>query len=165
MRAESIRFQLDDASWCLEFSHAANSIMYAHAQTSRNSRESVGQLYTRDLTRATVSIDYATWMKPKLASWARVTFDPQKALAERITLFEQGFHCVGIWHTHPEPSPTPSGEDRTLARNYAISAKSQLDGIVFVIVGTRAHPNAYNVWVDDGRELLPARRIAIPPPR
>lgn len=160
--ADLLRFQLDDASWYLEFSTAANSVMYAHAQTGRHSRESVGQLYTRDLTRATVSIDHATWMRPKLASWARVKFDPKKALAERVALFEQGFHCVGIWHTHPEPYPAPSGEDRTLARDYAISAKSQLDGIVFVIVGTRAHPNAYNVWVDDGLELLTARRIVLP---
>ncbi len=157
--ANSLRFQLNDANWCLEFSTAASSVMYAHAQTGPHSRESVGQLYTRDLTRAIVSIDHATWMTPKLASWARVKFDPKKALAERVALFEQGFHCVGIWHTHPEPSPVPSSEDRTLARDYAISAKSQLHGIVFVIIGTRAHPNAYNVWVDDGFELLTARRI------
>ena len=48
-----------------------------------------------------------------------------------------------------------------LARDYANPAKSQLDGIVFVIVGTRLHPSAYNVWVDDGRELHVARRVAV----
>ena len=159
--ADVLRFQLDDASWCLDFSAAASRVMYAHAQVGRGSHESVGQLYTRDLTQATVCIDHATWMKPKLASWARVRFDPKKALVERVALFEQGLHCVGIWHTHPEPCPTPSGEDKTLARDYANSAKSQLDGIVFVIVGTLAHPSAYNVWVDDGRKLLVARRVAV----
>jgi proteasome lid subunit RPN8/RPN11 len=156
---EELRFQLEGANWCLEFSAAANSTMYTHAQTGCNSRESVGQLYTRDLTGETVEIELATWMKPKFASWGRVKFDTKKAFAERIALFEQGYHCIGIWHTHPEPYPSPSSEDRTLARDYAKSAQTQLDGIVFVIVGTLAPPDCYKVWVDDSKELLLARRI------
>lgn len=161
--SDPLQFQLDEADWCLQFSAAANNIMYSHAQTGRNSRESVGQLYSRDLTQAVIEVDLATWLKPAFASWGRVKFDPKKAFAERVALFEQGYHCIGIWHTHPEPSPTPSGEDRGLARNYAKSAQVHLDGIVFVIVGTRPSPDGYEVWVDDGHELLVARRVETSP--
>jgi proteasome lid subunit RPN8/RPN11 len=71
-------------------------------------------------------------------------------------MFDQGFHCVGLWHTHPEPHPSPSREDRVLARDYANSANSQLSGIVFVIVGNLPHPNCFSIWVDDGTNLLVA---------
>lgn len=157
---DALRFQLDAANWCLEFSPAATGVMLSRAQMSPKSRESVGQLYTRDLTQTTVCVELATWLAPKIASWGRVQFDPKKALAERRVMFDQGFHCVGVWHTHPEANPSPSGEDKTLARDYANSANAQLSGIVFVIVGTLSYPSGFNVWVDDGNDLLVAHPVA-----
>lgn len=158
--ADALRFQLDAATWCLEFAPSAMDEMLSHAQVMRNSRESVGQLYTRDLTQDVVCVEHATWLNPKIAHWSRVKFDPKKAYAEREKLFRKGLHCVGLWHTHPEPYPTPSGEDRLLARDYANSAMPQLSGIVFVIVGTLPEPNAFKVWVDDGTDLLLAHSVA-----
>lgn len=149
----SLLFELPDANWKLEFAADAIRIMLSHAQTGVKSRESVGQLYTRDLSTATVLVEHATRLPPKAASWARVQFDPKKAYEERQQLFAQGLHCVGLWHTHPEPHPKPSGEDEQLARNYATAASQQVRGIVFVIVGTKPHPNAFRVWIDDGLVL------------
>jgi hypothetical protein len=37
-------------------------------------------------------------------------------------------------------------------------------GIVFVTLGTLAHPDGHKVWVDDGSELLVASRIGISNP-
>jgi proteasome lid subunit RPN8/RPN11 len=151
--SDGMRFQLAGASWTLEFMAQAISVMCANAQTKATSCEAVGQLYTRDLTGSAVLVEHASILKPRRASRGRVQFDPKVAYAERIELFKRGLHCVGLWHTHPEFHPSPSGEDRRLARGYAIAAKPALTGIVFVIVGTQPMPNAIRVWVDTGEEL------------
>jgi len=152
--SERIRFQLEGASWTMEFAPEAVSVMCTNAQTKVTSSEAVGQLYARDLTGSSVIVEHATVLKPRRASHGRVQFDPKAAYAERTELFKRGLHCVGIWHTHPEPHPSPSKEDRGLARDYAVAARPTLSGIVFVIVGTLPPPNAFKVWVDNGQELL-----------
>jgi proteasome lid subunit RPN8/RPN11 len=154
-----MRFRLEGANWSLEFAPGATSVMRANAQTKLTSSEAVGQLYTRDLTGATVIVEHASLLVPRRASRGRVQFDPQKAYAERTALFKRGLHCIGIWHTHPERHPSPSGEDRALARDYAIAARPALAGIVFVIVGTLPPPNTFRVWVDNGNALRPAETI------
>ena len=127
-----------------------------HRQLAESATESVGQLYSRDLTQPVVCIDFATRLNPKMAWRGRVKFDRKKALAERETFFVDGWHCVGIWHTHPEPVPSPSLEDRMLARDYAMAARPQVDGIVFVIVGTKSFPDGVCAWIDDGQDLMAA---------
>jgi proteasome lid subunit RPN8/RPN11 len=148
-----LKFQLEGACWSLQFASEAAAVMCANAQATPSSVEAVGQLYTRDLTGSSVLIECATLLKPRRASRGRVQFDPKGAYTERAQFFKQGFHCLGIWHTHPEPHPSPSAEDRLLARDYAIAAKPALCGIVFVIVGTQPLPGALRVWVDDGENL------------
>lgn len=150
---EGMRFRLEGAHWVLEFAPEATALMCANAQTKLLSCEAVGQLYTRDLTSSSVVVEHATLLKPRHTCRGRVKFAPKAAYAERVELFRHGLHCVGIWHTHPEPYPSPSGEDRRLARDYAIAARPALSGIVFVIVGTQLPPNAFRVWVDNGEEL------------
>ena len=67
--------------------------------------------------------------------------------------FENGLHCVGLWHSHPEPLPTPSDEDKALAREHALAASGQLVGLIFAITGTRPMPDSLRVWIDDGEVL------------
>lgn len=155
-----LHFELADANWRLEFGRDAMRTMLSYAQTNRWSRESVGQLYTRDLSQPIIVVEHATWLQPKSSSWSRVRFDPQKAFAERQVLFQSGLHCIGIWHTHPESNPTPSGEDVRLSKDYALAASSQLRGIVFLIVGTRPYPDGFRVWIDDGIELRVANPVS-----
>ncbi|MBV8503383.1 MAG: Mov34/MPN/PAD-1 family protein [Paucibacter sp.] len=70
--------------------------------------------------------------------------------------FQLGLHCVGLWHTHPEPLPQPSPDDKALAREHAKSARGQWTGLILAIVVTRPMPAGLKVWVDDGEELWPA---------
>lgn len=153
----NLYFELAEANWKLEFASDTIQVMLSHAQVGMKGLESVGQLYTRDLTAQTVLVELATRLPPRVTGWARVQFDPKKALEERRKLFAQGLHCIGMWHTHPEPHPKPSGEDRQLARNYAIAAGQHVQGVVFVIVGTRPHPNGFRVWIDDRTDLRSAK--------
>ena len=147
-------YRLSQAKWVLEFGASAIETLQKHVQAGSRSKESVGQLYSKDLTRDHLVVDVATVLKPTRAARAKVRFDTKQAMAEREALFKRGLHCIGLWHTHPEPNPTPSPEDRSLARDHALAALPQLNGLVFVIVGTFPIPAGLRVWVHDGQELL-----------
>src|ERR1700679_1826060 len=101
-----LNYRLPGASWSLQFSEAALYTLLEHVQRSRSSKESVGQLFARDLSVNPIVVEVATVLTPTRAAWARVTFDTNRAMVERDALFRRGLHCVGLWHTHPETSPT-----------------------------------------------------------
>ena len=162
MTSGSTVYRLPQANWALEFGASAVETFQKHVQASRRSKESVGQLYSKDLTGDHLVVDVATVLKPTWAAWARVRFDAKQAMAEREALFERGLHCIGLWHTHPEPSPTPSPEDRALARDHALAAAQQLSGLVFAIVGTLPMPAGVRVWVHDGQELRVSEVLSVP---
>lgn len=81
--------------------------MLDHAQYSRPSKESVGQLFVRNLTRDAHPIEAATILTPTRDAYARVTFSTARAMDKRESFYSKGLHCIGPWHTHPEPSPVP----------------------------------------------------------
>ena len=152
-------FQLPRATWSMHLTMEVVDFLSSHAQLDSYAPESVGQLYSRDLTANIIVIERATKLKAKSASRVKVKFDPKGAYSERKMLFESGLHCVGLWHTHPEATPSPSADDRRLARDYALSAKNYVTGIVFAIVGNRPLPDGLRAWVDDGHELIPTYQI------
>jgi len=159
MNAVPLRYQIQSANWQLEFSIDCQETLKSHIQRRRLSKESVGQLFTRDLTQDVVQVELATIISPTWASFARVKFDPKRAAKEREELFKQGLHCIGLWHTHPEPIPEPSDDDLTLASDYALAAKATLTGMLFVIVGQSPFPAGLAVWVHDGHKNWVAKSI------
>lgn len=150
---QTATFKLPGARWTLKFSDSVLTVLGANAQCGRSTPEAVGQLFVRDLTQAEVVVELATVLKPTWARRTRVKFDAAAAQAERDRLFKEGFHCIGIWHSHPEPIPSPSSEDHELARNHAQAAQGQLSGLTFVIVGTSALPAGLGVWVHDDQKM------------
>lgn len=163
MTASSQTYKLPGALWRLQFSATALRTMHARVQRKPGTSESVGQLYSRDLTSDCIVIEEATVLSPTWAAWSRVQFDQRRAANERAKKFESGLHCVGLWHTHPEERPNPSSEDKALARDHAVSAKGQLTGLVFAIVGTLPMPAGLRVWVDDGVALLLTEQVPAEP--
>lgn len=156
MSLSELIYQIPQASWGLEISPAARGILEKQVQRHGRSKESVGQLFTRDLTTSTVHVDVATVLKPIRAAFARVQFDPQRAAEERTIMFAQGLHCIGLWHSHPEPKPHPSDEDLDLAKDHALAVAPILTGLVFAIVGTLPFPQGLAIWVHDGERLWEA---------
>lgn len=65
--------------------------------------------------------------------------------SEINTSFDDGFHYVGDWHTHPEDSPTPSSLDLSSMVDLVKSSKHQLPGFLMVIVGL--HESFDGLWV------------------
>lgn len=159
MKAMVPCFRLPGARWILELSDSALQVLDRHAQRRRGMNESVGQFFTRDLTSDRVVVDVATVLAPTSSAWAKVRFNSKAAMAERQKMFEKGLHCIGLWHTHPEPKPQPSSEDRRLAREHSLAAKPQLSGLIFAIVGNSQMPSALRVWVDDGAQLSEAAQV------
>lgn len=149
--------RLDDADWTLTFAGDALRELGAHAQTKPHSRESVGQLYCRDLTSGSIVIERATTLPRSRASYSSVQFNPEAAAAERAQLFNEGWHCVGLWHSHPEAFPRPSSTDALLAADHARAAATHLNGLLFAILGTRPVPDGLSVWVHDGAKFWQAR--------
>lgn len=161
MTASTLVYQLSGARWQLQFGEKLLRTLRSHVQHKSSSHESVGQLYSRDLTSDCIVVEEATVLTPTWAAWARVQFDPRRAATEREEKFKNGLHCLGLWHTHPEALPTPSAEDKALAREHALFAKGQLTGLVFAIVGTRAMPAGLRVWIDDGEVLRMAPSVSL----
>jgi proteasome lid subunit RPN8/RPN11 len=157
----SVRFALPGAQWALSFDGEVVRHLDRHAQRRWYQRESVGQLFTSDLTEPIIRIDLATLLKAKRSSTSSVTFDTDEAMKQRADQFTAGRYCVGMWHTHPEPLPEPSGVDAQLAMEHARAAQPVLNGLVFVIVGNRRFPESWNVSIHDRRHF----RRALPPPR
>ncbi|TAL77083.1 MAG: hypothetical protein EPN76_09510 [Burkholderiaceae bacterium] len=156
MKNTSLQYQIPQASWKLEICSPVIDILSKHVQHSRLAKESVGQLYAKELTTDIIRIEAATLLKPISARRTKVQFSPAQAMAERKNMHKQGFHCLGLWHSHPEPDPTPSYEDIQLAADYALAAKAQLNGIVFAILGTSPFPSGLTIWVHDGKMLTQA---------
>lgn len=155
----SPHFALPGASWTLRFSPQAAALMKDKRQKLWHQRETVGQLFSHDLTTSTIHISEASVLTRVKSSRTSVTFDSDEAAEQRSSKFAQGLYCVGLWHTHPECIPTPSGTDQRLASDHASAAQKVLNGLCFVIVGTAMPPEGWYVAVHDGTIFHPARSV------
>ena len=144
------RYRIPGAAWTLHLSPEAIALLSQHAQRHWWTHESVGQLYSRDLTAEAVVVHAATLLKPSWAAFTGVGISRDRAIKERESMFQQGLHAIGIWHSHPEAYPKPSRTDLELAADYANAAKSQVAGVVFIIVGKAQSHGGLLVGVHDG---------------
>jgi proteasome lid subunit RPN8/RPN11 len=163
MNHSKVAFSIQGASWHLTFTEATIKFLRSHAQVRWLQKESVGQLFTDDLTSAEITITAATRLKPRRASAARVTFDPEEAIRQRETALAQGLYCVGFWHTHPEKFPSPSGNDERLAKDHAQAARSVLNGLAFLIVGNQPNITDWYLAIHDGQEFHRMREFELSP--
>lgn len=146
----SITYRLPGAAWTLEFDSLVVDFLGGHVQKGRLAKEAAGQLYARELSGDAIHVEVATVLAEARSTRTNVLVDIPSAEAERVARFAQGFHCVGFWHSHPEPVPHPSGEDLMFAADHARAARSHLTGLVFVIVGTARFPEGLCVGLHDG---------------
>lgn len=144
------------AGWSLTFSLEVLQTIGSHVQETWRSKESVGQLYSRDLTPSNIVVGHSTTLPRIRAHYSGVQFDPKVAASERAMLFRDGWHCIGLWHSHPEAHPHPSPTDSVLAKDHARAAASHLNGLVFAILGTQPLPSGLSVWLHDGERFLSA---------
>lgn len=142
------RFELPFNRGVIAFSENALHHMYQHAQTNWFSKESGGQLFSSSPEGDFIDVNKATG--PHFEDKrTRTRFNPctKKANRDRIRLFQQGLHPIGLWHTHPEAIPMPSGYDRSTTFEYLEAFEGDMDGFLLVILGNTGNPLNITVWV------------------
>ena len=157
MLERSLVFRVPTAAWSIAFAGTALMELAKHVQRGSWSKESVGQLYSRDLTTDVIDVEFVTKLPARWATFSGVRFDPAKAAAERKRMFADGLHFVGFWHSHPEPVPQPSAEDHHMAADHEDAAKPVLSGLIFVVLDTEPPPAGLGVWVHDGSNAWQAQ--------
>lgn len=153
MAKEGLVYRIPNAAWSLALPADAVVRLTSFAQQRWWSKESVGQIYSADLSGSVVQVDAVTKLRSNWSSRAGVRLDIPAATDERAKFFEQGLHCLGFWHSHPQEVPEPSQADIAMAADHARAGKEIFAGIVFVIVGTAPPPDGLGVWVHDGTIL------------
>jgi integrative and conjugative element protein (TIGR02256 family) len=121
--------------------------MYAHIQWRWWQKEAGGEIYTVNPGSHGLLITTATG--PSSADRrSRHFFNPdiQAATRERERQFYKNRHAVGLWHTHPEPRPSPSGRDHQTTQRYLEAFRGDRETYLMVIVGNSGDQPNMAVW-------------------
>jgi integrative and conjugative element protein (TIGR02256 family) len=118
---------------------------HAHRQTKASASEVGGQLFA-EFQPGRICICLATG-PASVDKRSRFWFipDQKRQNAEIQKHFKEQLHFVGDWHTHPEPTPTPSGTDLNSMRDCFKQSRHQLKSFVMIIVGQAELPDG--LWV------------------
>lgn len=136
-------------TYVYEFSPECLAIFESNRQKSCLSREIGGQLFARFCVDV-IRVEAVTITKGR-SKRSRFGFWPDRS-AERAdikTMFEQGLHYIGDWHTHPESNPSPSFEDKTKMLEIYRQSTHELAYMLMVIVGLAAFPQGLFVGAVD----------------
>lgn len=158
----TLEFVLPGSRWSVVLTPTVERALLLAAQTESRSPERLGELFARDVQPARLEIGLATEAMATRAGRTKIEFDVGEMARNRRKRFREGWHFVGLWHTHPEPCPEPSATDLLLAQDHAAIAGEVLTGILFVIVGNRG-PASIRCWVQEAKPpsgstgLLPLR--------
>lgn len=129
------------------FTEQALEHMYAHAQRWPWQREAGGEIFST--VPGASGLIIASAAGPNASDRrSRTSWNPDTAAADlgRHNEFAQGRHAVGLWHTHPEMSPTPSDLDRETTSEYLKSFQGQRSRYLMVIIGNRGKTPSMAVW-------------------
>lgn len=138
-------------------SAAAHDVMIEHRQRRWWSKEAGGVLLGRHLLESgDLAVDEVT--VPQTTDICTRTSFFRSAAHQALALAKwhaSGGTCghLGLWHTHPEPVPTPSSIDLSDWRNALVADRFEGASLLFVIVGQRA-VRCWQGWRDTNGEFL-----------
>ncbi|WP_377894802.1 Mov34/MPN/PAD-1 family protein [Alteromonas sp. R78001] len=129
-----------------------------HMQVNEKDKEAGGQLFAR--------VEGSQWFIERASgpfrqdTRSRFGFKPNRKREQKeIDLaFENGLHFVGDWHSHPEPVPTPSGQDRCSILDLFKNSEHQLEGFLMIIVGNNS---ISDLWVSLHSTSSPETRLIL----
>lgn len=141
-------FLLPDNLGYVLFTNTVLQQIYRNAQTHTWHREAGGQLFSPAPHESAVVVSVATGPHPRDVR-GRQLFVPDllSATNDRQMQFDQGRHAVGLWHTHPESTPSPSTQDYETTLKYLEAFHGAMNGFLLVILGNRGNPLNMAVWV------------------
>lgn len=141
-------FFMPDRSGYIVFEQGVLLHMYGHVQRRYWSCEAGGQLFSSSPNDSAVLISAASGPNSR-DQRSRHAFRPNapQATQDRQMQFALGKHAVGLWHTHPEPCPSPSGLDERTTKEWLSDFEGQMTGFLLVIVGNKGEVPAMAVWL------------------
>ncbi|HFW3350018.1 TPA: Mov34/MPN/PAD-1 family protein [Salmonella enterica subsp. enterica serovar Eastbourne] len=128
--------------------------LFSHRQTHCFSKESGGMLFSNNLNDSEVEINKITIPGPSdLRRGNYFKLDEKKAKEDIISLFKEGFHYLGDWHTHNEAVANPSGTDIRSIQDLFIRSGHTRPFFIMLIIPNRE--NIFNCYLaaTDGNKL------------
>jgi integrative and conjugative element protein (TIGR02256 family) len=129
------------------FTESALKHMYGQAQRKWNQTEAGGEIYSPTPYSSSLVVDTVAGPHPK-DSRTRHSYNPDvKATTKaRNDEFARDRHAVGLWHTHPERSPHPSGQDRKTTEDFLQGFGNERERYLSIIIGNRGEVPEMTVW-------------------
>lgn len=121
--------------------------MYSYAQRKIWQKEAGGEIFSPIPESSGLIVNSVAGPNPKDRR-SRCGWNPDNVAADkdRLRHFAKGLHAVGLWHTHPERSPSPSVQDRETTRDYLEAFQDDRSSYLMVIIGNQGNPPAMAVW-------------------
>lgn len=140
-------FFAPDMSLYVLFTENVLKHMYKHAQRGLFKTEAGGEIYSSTPYYSSLVVDDVAGPHPRDRR-SRYSFNPdvEATTQARSAKYEQGRHAVGLWHTHPEKCPTPSGTDKSTTEHYLRAFNGERSRYLTVIVGNQGNVPAMTVW-------------------
>lgn len=129
------------------FTESALRHMYGHAQRKWTQTEAGGEIYSPTPYSSRLLVDTVAGPHPK-DHRSRHSYNPdvKTTTKARNGEFARDRHAIGLWHTHPEPRPSPSGQDRKTTEEYLRAFSNDRERYLSVIIGNRGEVPEMTVW-------------------
>lgn len=122
--------------------------MYSHAQRRYWQKEAGGQIFSEAPEQSAIIIKGVTGPNRRDKRQRHgYEPDPQEATIDRSAQLLLGRYPVGLWHTHPEATPSPSGLDRKSTKEWLMDFQGVMHGFLLVIIGNVGEPPNMAVWL------------------
>ncbi|MCX9044974.1 Mov34/MPN/PAD-1 family protein, partial [Citrobacter portucalensis] len=144
------RFHCTELDFKICISQSIVDDLFSHCQTHCFSKESGGMLFSNNLNDSEVEINKITTPgSTDLRKRNYFKLDEKKAKEDIMSLFKQGFHYLGDWHTHNEAVATPSGTDiRSIQDLFIKSGHTRPFFLMLIIPNRDIISNCYLVAAD-----------------
>ncbi|EGM8187822.1 hypothetical protein IIN70_001596 [Escherichia coli] len=128
--------------------------LFSHRQSHCFSKESGGMLFSNNLNDSEVEINKITIPGPSdLRRRNYFKLDEKKAKEDIFSLFKEGFHYLGDWHTHNEVVATPSGMDIRSIQDLFIKSGHTRPFFIMLIIPNRENISNCYLAAADGDKL------------
>jgi len=141
-------FFMPDRSGYVVFESDVLLHMYGYAQRYFYHSEAGGQLFSTSPHDSAIVVSVASGPNSR-DKRRRHSFvpDAEQATVDRHIQFGLGRYSVGLWHTHPEPNPMPSGLDEATTKEWLNDFHGTMHGFLLAIVGNRGVPPPLTLWL------------------
>lgn len=128
--------------------------MYGYSQRWVWQKEAGGELYTIEPNNRGMVVSCAAGPNKEDVR-RRCYFNPDPIATSKVReeQFELGMHAIGLWHTHPESNPCPSGHDYQATVDYLQAFQNDRERYLMLVMGNCGREPSMRVWSIDGVDM------------